>query len=45
MKLYEEVIEEEYLHKMRDVIEKKKKVQLDKINKIKVDLRALLEEN
>lgn len=42
---YEEAIENEYFEKMKDEINKKKKVQLEKIGKIKIQLKELLEEN
>ena len=45
LKFYEEVIEMEFFEKMKEEISKKKKVQLEKIQKIKIDLKELLEEN
>ena len=36
LKFYEEVIENNYYEKMKDEINKKKKVKLDRISKIKV---------
>ena len=39
------MIEDEYLEKMKDSITKKKKIQIDKINQIKAELKELLIEN
>ena len=43
IKFYEQVIEEEYLDQMKDEINRKKKAQFEKINKIKAELSQLLE--
>ena len=45
IKYYEEIIEEEYLEKMKSEINKKKKAQFDKLEKIKRELQELLAEN
>lgn len=45
MKFYEEVIESEYFEKMKEEINKKKKAKVERIFKIKTDLKELLQEN
>ena len=44
-KYFEVMIEEEYLERMKDILNSKKKVQLEKIAKIREDLQDLLIEN
>lgn len=39
------MVEEEYLERMKDVITGKKKIQLEKLAKIKAELNHLLAEN
>ena len=43
LKFYEEVIENEYYEKMKEEINKKKKSKLEKIVKIKEELKELLQ--
>jgi hypothetical protein len=44
-KYFEVMVEEEYLERMKDVITGKKKIQLEKLGKIKAELNNLLAEN
>lgn len=44
-KYFEVMIEEEYLERMKEVITGKKKIQLEKLAKIKAELNLLLAEN
>lgn len=44
-KYFEVMVEEEYLERMKEVITAKKKIQIEKLSKIKSELNILLAEN